>query len=510
ELDTTAALLERHPDTVAQAKLHSVRGLTYKNTEFFDQDRDDLLRCAELAAEIGDPDFTCESLINVGFLYVALGAYDNGLEVGRRAKTMAEENGLARRYRDAVVLLGELNTQKAEYASALEYFQEALEQDEYDGMARKALEDKFSIAVVHAGMGETNEARRLLYEIAPEAGSVGGDNMIISLHLSIGHTFEKENPDSAAYHYEAALALFEKAHATVTADESQGGGFLSGKTRFYFEEIARYYASLDGGDRGEWTERAFATVERAKARGLLELLSMAELNRTSAEEDEILDRMFRLDSDAADYEALAARLQAEYEGARGRRLKEALGTLAADGETVTIEDVKKALPKKTVMLQYALGDTTSLLWVIDRKGQTLLTLPYRSELRLEVEQLRDAIGQPGAGDAVLRKSARALYQTLVAPAGRQLENAEQLIIVPDGFLHEIPFDVLMTAEPDAGAGWTSQPYLAKTYATVYAPSVSIYLALRAKDNPRYDLDLVAFGDPDFSLLTDGGDFDALP
>jgi CHAT domain-containing protein/Flp pilus assembly protein TadD len=507
ELDTTATLLERHPDTAAQARLHSLRGLTYKNTEFFDQARDDLLRCAELAAEIGDPDFLCESLINVGYLYVALGAYDNGLEVGLQAKKMAEENGLARQYRSAVVLLGELNMQKAEYASALGYFQEALEQDEYDGMARKALEDKFSIAVVHAGMGETIEARRLLYEIAPEVRSVGSDDMVTSLHLSIGHTFEKEDPDSAAYHYEAALALFEKAHATVSADQSQGGGFLSGKTRFYFEEIARYYASLDG---GEWTERAFATVERAKARGLLELLMMTELNRTSAEEDEILERMFRLDSDAADYEALAARLQAEYDGARERRLKEALGTLAADGETVTIEDVKRALPKKTVMLQYALGDTTSLVWVIDRKEQTLLTLPNRSELRLEVARLRDAIGQPGAGDVVLRKSARALYQTLVAPAAKLLEKAEQLIIVPDGFLHEIPFDVLMTAEPDEDAGWESQPYLANTYATVYAPSAAIYLALRAKNNPRYDLDLIAFGDPDFSLLTDGGDFDALP
>jgi CHAT domain-containing protein/Flp pilus assembly protein TadD len=508
ELDTTAALLDRHPDTVAQARLHSLRGLTYKNTEFFDQARDDLLRCAELAAEIGDPDFLCESLINVGFLYVALGAYDNGLEVGLQAKKMAEENGLARQYRSAVVLLGELNMQKAEYASALEYFQEALEQDEYDGMARKALEDKFSIAVVHAGMGETKEARRLLYEIAPEAGSVGGDNMIISLHLSIGHTFENENPDSASFHYEAALALFERAHATVSADESQGGGFLSGRTRFYFEEIARYYASLDGAG---WTERAFATVERAKARGLLELLIMAELNRTSAEEEEILDRLYRLDSGAEDYQTQADRLQVEYDRTRERRLKQALGPLAEQGETVTIEDVKKALPKKTVMLQYALGDTTSLMWVIDRKGQTLVTLPNRSELHPEVVRLRDAIGQPGAGDAVLRKSARSLYQVLVAPAEKQLENAEQLIIVPDGFLHEIPFDVLMTAEPDAGAGWASQPYLAQTYATVYAPSAAIYLALRAKDIPQYDLDLVAFGDPDFSLHTgSGAEFDALP
>jgi CHAT domain-containing protein/lipopolysaccharide biosynthesis regulator YciM len=509
ELDTVATGLERNPDTQSEARLRQIRGSTYLDTGQYDLSRDDMLKCVELAGVLEDPGFQVESLRNVGYLYSRLGAYDRGLAVAGQAKAVSEEHGLARQYREAMALMGELYRFKGDYAKSLEHWQEALAQDEHDQVAGSVLLDRIAIAGVVAAAGDTQEARRQLYGIAPQDRAEGGEVLETGILFAFGHTFETENPDSAAHYYEAALTLIEQSRASLSADEARSS-FVSGERRRFYEEVARYYATLDDGAGGEWSERAFTTVERAKARGLLDLLVLNESSRTTAAEEDVLDKMYGLDPDAADYESQRGSLQAEYDRLRDTRLEEAVGALADAAAVARIKDVQKKLPKGVVVLQYALGDTTSLLWAIDRKGYDLVTIPNRSALRPDVEQLRDAIAQPGAGDAALKRSSRALYEKLIAPAGGRLDKAEQLVIIPDGFLHEVPFDVLVTDDADPDAGWESQPFLAREHATVYAPSATIFVKLHAHKKRKYDLDLVAYGDPDFALLGDGASFEPLP
>jgi len=332
---------------------------------------------------------------------------------------------------------------------------------------------------------------------------MGVDIWEMAVLFGIGHSFEKENPDSAAFHYEQALSVVERSRATLTADESRSE-FLSGEYRRFFEDVAGYYASLDASTGGEWSQRAFATVERAKARGLLDLLELSQASRTSDTEEALLDELYKLDPESSDYEEEKKRLEAEYDRLRESRLESAVGALAAAGPAASIETVRKALSKNTVLLQYALGDTVSLLWVIDRKGHDLVTIPGRSALETEVRRLRDAIGQPGSGDAALLSSARALYELLVAPAAGRLEKADRAVIVPDGVLHEVPFDVLLTQDADPDADWGSQPFLTRAYATVYAPSAAVYLKLLEQKKHKYEFELIAYGSPDYSLLADGG------
>jgi CHAT domain-containing protein/Tfp pilus assembly protein PilF len=509
ELDTTAASLERHPDTRTEARFYRERGVTYMDAGRLDRAREDVLKSVELADSLGDPTFQTQCLVNVGYLYEKLGAFDRGLEVAQRAKAMAEENGLARMYRESVALIAELYRFKGDLAKALENWQEVLAQDEYDQSTWSVLVDRITIAGIHAALGNVQRARVELYDVTPQVRAAKSDMVETGMLLTLGHTFEKENPDSAAHYYEAALSVIERSRASLGADETRSG-FLSGERRFYFEEVARYYASLFATAGGDWADRAFVTVERAKARGLLDLLLLAESSRMSSGEEEVLDALYRLDPDQPDYATQRSRLRSDYERLREERMKQSVGSLMENETLVDLREVRKALPKHTTMLQYALGDTTSLLWVIDRGGFELLKLPNRAALRPAVEQLRDAVAQPGAGDAALRRSSRLLYEMLVSPAESRLAGARQLIIVPDGFLHEVPFDALLTADPDAEAGWEAQPYLARNYATVYAPSATIYLRLSERKQPHYRLELAAFGDPDYELLQGDGDLTALP
>ena len=144
--------------------------------------------------------------------------------------------------------------------------------------------------------------------------------------------------------------------------------------------------------------------------------------------------------------------------------------------------------------------------MIDRKGHDLCELPARSEISRDTGMLAEALIRPGAGDARLKSQARKLYGTLIAPGGKRLEKAKHLVIVPDGCLFEIPFEVLLEADIDESAGWSGLPFLARSHSLLYAPSASVFASLREKKRmKKYDIDMVAAGDPDYSYLGEGGE-----
>ena len=101
-----------------------------------------------------------------------------------------------------------------------------------------------------------------------------------------------------------------------------------------------------------------------------------------------------------------------------------------------------------------------------------------------------------------------LYKVLVEPAQPRIHDKKKLIIVPDGFLFEFPYEVLLSGQGKTDGGWSELPFLARSFTTIYAPSASVYAALAqtARRN-EYALDLLALGNPDYSTLTprDPGD-----
>jgi CHAT domain-containing protein len=102
---------------------------------------------------------------------------------------------------------------------------------------------------------------------------------------------------------------------------------------------------------------------------------------------------------------------------------------------------------------------------------------------------------------LLVSSSRRLYEALLAPAEEWLEGAGTLVIVPDGMLFECPFEVLLTGDPVQGGSWSDQPFLGRSFTTVYAPSASVYSRLCGDGrHSKYKRELLAVGDPDFSTL----------
>lgn len=504
-------LLATNPMPTETVVFHRDRGHTYMVMGELDRARDDLVVCAEKARELDNPLYAIESHINIGYLYRAMGAIDRALASAQQAVELAQTAGDARRYREAIALRADLLRQAGQLDESLASWREALAQDEADQATTAALQDRVSIATVKAVLGDGEGARAELKPLLPEVRAAKQSKLELEIHLAMGHSYERTHPDSAAACYERALRAMESG-AAETGGAAVHGGYLSGERRYYYEEIARFYAATYAATRERrWSERAFQTIERAKARGLLELLQARVEQTTTPEEAAVLDEIYSLDPSAADHASRQAALEARYGGLRSARVRQAMGGLAAAPGVVSLNTLEAGIPKKTVMVAYALGDSASLAWVIDRSGCELVRLAPRAAIAAEVRTLRDSIARVKEGRATLLESSRALYRMVLEPVQDRIGRAKTVIIVPDGLLFEVPFEALLSADARPEAPWGEQPFFVRRAAVLYTPSATVYASLKSDArSAEYRRDLLAVGNPDFTGLDTGSDAPLAP
>lgn len=142
----------------------------------------------------------------------------------------------------------------------------------------------------------------------------------------------------------------------------------------------------------------------------------------------------------------------------------------------------------TVLLAYSLGTPRSYVWVVTRNSLTGSTLADRKEINRVADELHKRLSDtslPNTDAAVAE-----LSQLVLAPIAAHL-NKKRIIIVADGMLHYLPFQILTAPATDA-------PLLAQ-HEIINAPSASV-LSLLAQEKarrPPAENSLAAFGDPIF-------------
>ena len=173
-------------------------------------------------------------------------------------------------------------------------------------------------------------------------------------------------------------------------------------------------------------------------------------------------------------------------------------------EPATMEEVQNAgLDKNSVILEYSLGDSSSYMWIISQDNYEMIRLPGRKALEDQVETFRFALLNPDQDNkAFLQQSGYFLYKNLVQAAESFLKKKSRLVILPDGILNYIPFEVLITKEaaPGSEIPYSKLSYLGKKYPLSYGQSASVYKSM-VENRPasvghgETMKALVAFGDP---------------
>jgi CHAT domain-containing protein len=158
---------------------------------------------------------------------------------------------------------------------------------------------------------------------------------------------------------------------------------------------------------------------------------------------------------------------------------------------MAIDAIRRTLPRGTTLVSYAVLEGEVIAWLIGRDGIRMYRVPGAHELSTLVERLDKAIASK-SGEAAIRPVSSRLYQLLIAPFEQQLASNTQLVVVPDKWLHFVPFAALFDAR--------RQRFLAQSVEIGVVPSIQLYQQARLRYR-QFESDapvsVLAVGNPTF-------------
>lgn len=331
-------------------------------------------------------------------------------------------------------------------------------------------------------------ARELKGDEAGKEIGTGQIEAVARINYELAYIYRRlDRPADALKAIEKTINIIEQQRLTISSFGSRASYFAS--LHKYYGLYIQILMMLHVQDPAAgFAQKAFAAAEKSKVRSLLDLLTTSSQNAPC---EELLKKQLE-EVDAPD--AGTSRLAA--------------APAAVDGSTVTLEQTQEEIGSDdTVLLEYALGDEKSYLWVVDQKQIVVHELPAAAQIRKVALAFRDAMAPlqlrqgEHAAEFLKRKRdaeenyslyARQLSHLLLGKT--QLAHAKRLLIVPDASLQYIPFAALPF--PSASE---KKAMLISHHEVVLLPSASALSTLRKKYATRTPPKLIAaiFADPVF-------------
>jgi tetratricopeptide (TPR) repeat protein len=361
-----------------------------------------------------------------------------------------------------------------------------------------------------ARLGEQSAAHDCYERARDAAGRLNADHLLFQAHEAIGGLLETSDPSAAVESYRQAIDCLETVRARTVSPELKVS-FLTDKADVY----ERIVGLLVREPTPQRVREAFRYVERSKSRTLLEdLLTSASTtgrsrrSRAARLAQKVRDLRLQLnEAYMAAYggEAVPSgeSVSRSAQGASIAGLEQALARavreldLAGRGEQGNgqrIDEIDLAEtplpPGQTLVEYYSVG--WDLLAFIRRGANVeLRQVAALDDVDTLVDKLDFQIGKCALGleyvmanlDNLRRgidRCLQSLYRQLIEPIEDALGDGDQLVIVPHGRLHGLPFH----------AFHDGTSYLVDRYAITVAPSAAVLQACRQAARPIGDRALV--------------------
>ncbi len=153
--------------------------------------------------------------------------------------------------------------------------------------------------------------------------------------------------------------------------------------------------------------------------------------------------------------------------------------LKYDFSTPTLTKVQKSLEAKEQILEYFKGEENLIIFSITREKVTIQKYPITEHLNSTISELLELVRNGPtlqnqlADFSSFIETAHQLYQQLIAPIIDI--NTNKLIIIPDGELNYLPFELLLTSvEAEEEILYANLPYLLKKVGINYQYSSNLY------------------------------------
>ena len=287
----------------------------------------------------------------------------------------------------------------------------------------------------------------------------------------------------------------------------------SSQENFLNDAIRSYERAIDACLQRAQTEpafyeEAFKLAEESKSVLLLDALKTSRAGAFGDVPHELIDRERQLKLEITTYErrAFDAQLngekntQKEYEN-KVFEQRTALDNLQRKLEReypryyalkyekilVATEEIRSQLDAETCFMEFFEGEDHLYIFTITPQGlQPPRRIPKSENHSLEINNLRMAIsnmtyisGQTAQAYERLTTLGYQYYQDYLQPSLLTIPHTKRLIIIPDGLLSYIPFEVLLTKKPAAQGNkndFKTLPYLIRDYSVTYNYSGTLWLS----------------------------------
>ncbi|HKU76117.1 MAG TPA: CHAT domain-containing protein [Pyrinomonadaceae bacterium] len=442
-----------------------------------------------LTQSVRDKRFEAFTLVRIGMAHVGENNPHKALESYKKALAIQQDPEIADQRGQAITLdkMGEALALSGESMQALEAYQNALQR----------------WATVRDEQGQA-----------------------LSLYGIARVERDRPNPANARDRIEEAIRIVEKVRNRVTDRQLQMIYFaarhdlyaLAIDVRMQLYELTKSSADI---------EAALSLSEQARARNLIDLLTEAHANSSSGISPQAEDKNIRLqqeisgltqsllrlrnlgaekDANAVE-QTLIRKFQEQNDLARKRGSS---ADITQQARPRTPHKIQQLLDDNTILLQYSLDDERSHLWTVTRNSIEHHFLPDRDDIKRVAKLLGQALTslEPkkphesnleymkrfNQSPESFRSHALELSRMILGPVWSKLGN-KRLVIVADGALQYIPFEVLPSPESSEGTGPAN--LLLSGNEIVYEPSASALGLLRDRPRSNPSKTVAVFADPVF-------------
>jgi len=460
---------------------------------------------------------------------------DQALEHYREAVGILEENGDRPMLATALQNLARCQLERGEPETARDLLGHTLRLLREISDRRGEAHALGVLAEVERRTGSPAAAVELLERALPLARAVAdraGEARLLVLQARAER--DRNRPEVALERAEEAIRTAESVRADVLSLDLRQSFFAS--RRDWYELRVELLADLHRLHPGAgYDRRAFRAAESARARGLVELLTEAEIEvergidpelrrqeRTLGERITLLQgRLIELrsapgpvsEANAAEIAEIEARLGAAHRDQvrLEERIREEHPRYAelSYPEPLGAAAVRELLGAEAALLEYTLGDGGSVLSVLTREGLHTYRLPPAARIADGVTAVRGFLAERGPRSEIrdFRRHASDLYDLLLGPAREVLEGKTELLIVPDRSLFYLPFELLLR-HPPTRPGFRHFDFLVRHHEVSYLPSATLWAGLdrQLADAPSSPpASFLGFGAPHFGTLGTAGD-----
>lgn len=397
---------------------------------------------------------------------------------------------------------------------------------------------QYNLGVIHRDMQEYDEAAECmeaaLYALAPALTDPAQSayralnqpvhkNNLLSVLKGKGklyryrYAYQSKDPadlKTALLAYDLAAALIDSSRVSVGGLSRDTKEILSGKTSNIYEhaiETALELHTLSGNP--EYLKSAYKFMEKNKFLTLYESMRETEAREFAGIPQQLLEQEEELRQQIAYYEQIVFEGHHDSESEDTlmiRRLEAKIATFSQEYRNVLNqleqdfpeyyrikyqvdiadpESIARQLPHDQAMIEYYLGDSTLFIVCFADRQYQFFSQPRTAELDQALQAIRSSITDrsayqqnPNQADRTYREAAFLLFQELLEkPLAMVPDAVNSLLLIPDGTLGHIPFEILLTDLPE-GNNYRNWPYLLQQYRVSYAYSGTLLLEQARQSN----------------------------